>query len=195
MSSKIDELENKFQKVMEGEVSKLKEEFNKNHPQNWSNKRNIYILITVNSTIAEEEKTMSEVKEWLETFSIPGIECLQTEFGADGFSTRRSLQYLEEVDLDYTFSSPKSLQLAEKPAITKELQQLKLTLHGGSGTVKPRKLNFGEDGSQQFSTPKCSNGVDSQSNSPLKRRKQELMGNVSFLEVQIVRAEEYLSQL
>lgn len=76
MSSKIDELENKFQKVMEGEVSKLKEEFNKNHPQNWSNKRNIYILITVNSTIAEEEKTMSEVKEWLETFSIPGIECL-----------------------------------------------------------------------------------------------------------------------
>ncbi|KAJ7391277.1 hypothetical protein OS493_019409 [Desmophyllum pertusum] len=137
MSSKIDELENKFQKVMEGE----------------------------------------------------------TEFGADGFSTRRSLQYLEEVDLDYTFSSPKSLQLAEKPAITKELQQLKLTLHGGSGTVKPRKLNFGEDGSQQFSTPKCSNGVDSQSNSPLKRRKQELMGNVSFLEVQIVRAEEYLSQL
>ena len=45
---------------------------------------------------------------------IPGIERLADEFESWGFSTRKSLQYLQDGDLDYIFSSPKGLLLVEK---------------------------------------------------------------------------------
>ena len=46
---------------------------------------------------------MSEVKQWLMSIGIPGIERLADEF-SQGFSTRKSLQYLQDGDLDYTYS-------------------------------------------------------------------------------------------
>ena len=69
---------------------------------------------------------MSEIQEWLSAMGIEGIQRLSGVFEAQGFSSRKSLQYLEEADLDYMFSSPKKLRLAEKCAITQELRQLKL---------------------------------------------------------------------
>ena len=69
---------------------------------------------------------MSEVKQWLMSIGIPGIERLADEFESRGFSTRKSLQYLQVGDLDYIFSSPKRLLLAEKRALDHELRQLKL---------------------------------------------------------------------
>ena len=50
---------------------------------------------------------MSEVKQWLMSIGIPEIERLADEFESRGFSTRKSLQYLQVGDLDYIFSSPK----------------------------------------------------------------------------------------
>ena len=50
---------------------------------------------------------MSEVKQWLMSIGIPGIERLADEFESRGFSTRKSLQYLQDGDLDYIFASPK----------------------------------------------------------------------------------------
>ena len=52
---------------------------------------------------------MSEVKQWLMSIGIPGIERLADEFESRGFSTRKSLQYLQDGDLDYIFTSPKRL--------------------------------------------------------------------------------------
>ena len=46
---------------------------------------------------------MSEVKQWLMSIGIPGIERLADEFESRGFSTRKSLQYLQDGDLDYIF--------------------------------------------------------------------------------------------
>ena len=69
---------------------------------------------------------MSEVKQWLMSIGIPGIERLADEFESRGFSTRKSLQYLQVGDLDYIFSSPKRLLLAEKRALDHELRQFKL---------------------------------------------------------------------
>ena len=60
------------------------------------------------------------------SIGIPGIERLADEFESRGFSTRKSLQYLQDGDLDYIFSSPKRLLLAEKRALDHELRQLKL---------------------------------------------------------------------
>lgn len=57
---------------------------------------------------------MSEVKEWLASMGIVGIKRLSGVFESQGFSSRKSLQYLDEGDLDYMFSSPKKLRLAEK---------------------------------------------------------------------------------
>ena len=57
---------------------------------------------------------MSEVNQWLMSIGIPGIERLADEFESWGFSTRKSLQYLQDGDLDYIFSSPKGLLLVEK---------------------------------------------------------------------------------
>ena len=63
----------------------------------------------------------SEVKQWLMSIGITGIERLADEFESRGFLTRKSLQYLQDGDLDYIFSSPKSLLLAEKRALDHEL--------------------------------------------------------------------------
>ena len=63
---------------------------------------------------------MSEVKQWLMSIGIPEIERLADEFESRGFSTRKSLQYLQVGDLDYIFSSPKRLLLAEKRAMDHE---------------------------------------------------------------------------
>ena len=46
---------------------------------------------------------MSEVKQWLMSIGIPGIERLADEFESRGFSTCKSLQYLQVGDLDYIF--------------------------------------------------------------------------------------------
>ena len=126
---------------------------------------------------------MSEIQEWLSAMGIEGIQRLSGVFEMQGFSSRKSLQYLEEADLDYMFSSPKKLRLAEKRAITQELRQL--------------KLKFGDKEVNQetspISTPTVtpSNVVDS----PLERHKMELVENVSFLEVQVSSAQQHLSQL
>ena len=62
------------------------------------------------------------------SIGISGIERLADEFESRGFSTRKSLQYLQVSDLDYIFSSPKRLLLAEKRALDHELRQLKLLI-------------------------------------------------------------------
>ena len=123
---------------------------------------------------------MSEIRQWLAAMGIAGIERLSEVFEAQGFSSRKSLQYLDEGDLDYLFSSPKKLRLAEKRAITKELQQLKRQL-------------FSDEDKSPTSGPTGTplTAVDS----PLERRKMELVENVSFLEAQVSSAEEYLSQM
>lgn len=123
---------------------------------------------------------MSEIKQWLEAMGIAGIERLTEAFEAQGFSTRKSLKYLDEADLDYLFSSPKKLRLAEKRAITQELQQLKRQL-------------FSDVDKSPTSAP---TGTPlTVADSPLERRKMELVENVSFLQAQASSAEEYLSQM
>ena len=105
---------------------------------------------------------------------------IKQAFEAQGFSTRKSLKYLDEADLDYLFSSPTELRLAEKRAITQELQQLKRQLYSDvdkSPTSEPT------------GTPLTV------ADSPLERRKMELVENVSFLKAQASSAEEYLSQM
>ena len=105
---------------------------------------------------------------------------LSEAFEAQGFSTRKSLKYLDEADLDYLFSSPKKLRLAEKRAITQELQQLKQQL-------------FSDVDKSPTSAP---TGTPlTVADSPLEQRKMELVENVSFLEAQASSAEEYLSQM
>ena len=126
---------------------------------------------------------MSEIQEWLSAMGIAGIERLSGVFEAEGFSSRKSLQYLEEADLDYMFSSPKKLRLAEKRAITQELRQL--------------KLKFGDNEINQETLPISTPTVTPPStvDSPLERRKMELVENVSVLEAQVASAQEHLSQL
>ena len=87
---------------------------------------------------------MSEVKQWLMSIGIPGIERLADEFESQGFSTQKSLQYLQDGDLDYIFSSPKRLLLAEKRALDHELRQLKLKSQEPGSTVylMPKQLQF-----------------------------------------------------
>ena len=78
---------------------------------------------------------MSEVKQWLMSIGIPGIERLSDEFESRGFSTRKSLQYLQDGDLDYIFASPKRLLLVEKRALDYELQQVNLKSQEPGSTV------------------------------------------------------------
>ena len=87
---------------------------------------------------------MSEVKQWLMTIGIGGIERLADEFESRGFSTLKSLQYLQDGDLSYIFSSPKRLLFAEKRALEQELRQLKCSLksqESGSRSVESRDSN------------------------------------------------------
>ena len=64
---------------------------------------------------------MSEVKQWLMSIGLPGIERLVDEFEFQGFSTRKSLQYLQDGDLDYILSLPKRLLLVKKRSLDHEL--------------------------------------------------------------------------
>ena len=125
---------------------------------------------------------MSEIQEWLSAMGIEGIERLSGVFEAQGFSSQKYLQYLEERDLDCMFSSPKKLRLAEKRAITQELRQL--------------KLKFGDKEINQETLPinKPTVSPPSTADSPLERRKMELVENVSFMEAQVASAQEHLSQ-
>lgn len=140
---------------------------------------------------------MSEVKEWLMSIGIPGIERLAEEFESRGFSTRKSLQYLQDGDLDYIFSSPKRLLLAEKRALDQELRRIKSQ---DSAHLMPKQLNFSK-GQQTWPAKETttasytSSTTTSEIDSPLDRRKKELVENVTFLEAQCSSAEEHLAKL
>ena len=147
---------------------------------------------------------MSEVKQWLMSIGIPGIERLADEFESRGFLTRKSLQYLQDGDLDYIFSSPKRLLLAEKRALDHELRQLKLKSQepGITAHLMPKQLQFSSNEPQTWpaegETATASNSSSTTTrkiDSPLDRRKQELVENVSFLEAQISSAEDHLAKL
>ena len=148
---------------------------------------------------------MSEVKQWLMSIGIPGIERLADEFESRGFLTRKSLQYLQDGDLDYIFSSSKSLLLAEKRALDHELRQLKLKSQepGSTAHLMPKQLQFSSNEPQiwpaEGETAKAASNSNSTTirkiHSPLYRRKQELVENVSFLEAQISSAEDHLAKL
>ena len=133
---------------------------------------------------------MSEVNQWLMSIGIPGIERLADEFESRGFSTHKSLQYLQDGNLDYIFSSPKRLLLVEKRALDHKLRQLKLKSQEPGSTVHLmlKQLQFrskkpqiwpaeGETATASNSSSTTSHKIDS----PLDRRKQELVENVSFL--------------
>ena len=139
----------------------------------------VFAAQTVSTAVWSSFK-MSEIRQWLAAIGIAGIERLSKVFEAQSFSSRKSLQYLNEDDLDYLFSSPKKLRLAEKRAITQELQQLKWQL-------------FSDEDKTPTSGPTGTplTAVDS----PLEGRKMELVENVSFLDAQVSSAEEYLSQM
>jgi len=145
---------------------------------------------------------MSEVKQWLISIGISGIERLADEFESRGFSTWKSLQYLQDGDLDYIFSSPKCLLLAEKRALDHELRQLKLKSQepGSAAHLMPKQLQFSSNEPQSWpaeeETTTASNSSSSaRGNSPLDCRKQELAENVSFLEAQISSAEDHLARV
>ena len=67
---------------------------------------------------------------------------LADEFESLGFSTCKSLQYLQDGDLDYTFLSPKRFLLAERRALDHELRQLKLKSQepGSTAHLMPTKI-------------------------------------------------------
>ena len=126
------------------------------------------------------------------------------EFESRGFSTRKSLQYLQDGDLDYIFSSPKRLLLAEKRALDHELRQLKLKSQepGSTAHLMPKQLQFRSKEPQTWpvegQTATASNSSSTTTHKidfPLDRRKQELVENVSFLEAQISSAEDHLAKL
>ena len=148
---------------------------------------------------------MSEVKQWLMSIGIPGIERLADEFESRGFSSRKSLQYLQVGDLDDIFSSPKRLLLAEKRALDHELRQLKLKSQepGSTAHLMPKQLQFSSNEPQTWpaegETAKAASNSSTTTtrkiDSSLDRRKQELAENVSFLEAQISSAEDHLAKL
>ena len=124
---------------------------------------------------------MSEVKQWLMSIGIPGIERLADEFESRGFSTRKSLQYLQNGDLDYIFSSPKRLLIAKKRALGHELRQLKLKSQepGSTTHLMPKQLQFSSNEPQTWpaegETATASNSRSTTTrkiDSPLDRRKQ-----------------------
>lgn len=145
---------------------------------------------------------MSEVRDWLISIGIPGIERLSEEFESRGFTTKKSLQYLKQGDLDYIFSSPKRLLLAEKRALDCEIRRLQ------EGSLQPRQLTYHSatvsNVERQYQMSNVQQGIaisiptaapQEQASSPLDRRRHELEENVSLLEVQISSAEEYLAKL
>jgi len=138
---------------------------------------------------------MSEVKKWLFDIGIPGIERLSEEFEIRGFSTRKSLEYLEDGDLDYIFASPKKLLLAEKRAITKELQKVRALSANdlSNGNTRCKQLDFGQSTFVQNQVPALS--FQSSMKSPLDSRAEDLADSVKFLEVQVKSAEEYVMKL
>lgn len=109
--------------------------------------------------------------------------------------------------MDFIFSSPKRLLLAEKRAITQELRQLKAENAGGSaaGGLRPKQLLFNKDVYTQQTSPTAwpttttTTSVNGSKDgpSPLERRKLELIENVSFsfIEIQLSSAAEHLSKL
>ena len=133
------------------------------------------------------------------SIGIPGIERLADEFESRGFSTRKSLQYLQDGDLDYIFSSPKRLLLAEKRALDHELRQLKLKSQesGSTAHLMPKQLQLGCNEPQTWPAEgETATSITStcKIDSPLERRKQELVENVSFLETQISSAEDHFAK-
>ena len=139
------------------------------------------------------------------SIGIPGIERLADEFESRGFSSRKSLQYLQVGDLDDIFSSPKRLLLAEKRALDHELRQLKLKSQepGSTAHLMPKQLQFSSNEPQTWpaegETAKAASNSSTTTtrkiDSSLDRRKQELAENVSFLEAQISSAEDHLAKL
>ena len=134
------------------------------------------------------------------SIGIQGIERLADEFECRGFSTRKSLQYLQDGDLDYIFSSSKRLLLAEKRVLDHALRQLKLKSQesGSTAHLMSKQLQFSSNEPQTW--PAEGETVTSSTStrkidSPLDRRKQELVENVSFLETQISSAEDHLAKL
>lgn len=94
--------------------------------------------------------------------------------------------------------------LAEKRALDHELRQLKLKSQepGITAHLTPKQLQFsskepqtwlaeGETATASNSSSTTTSNIDS----PLDRRKQELVENVSFLEAQISSAEDHLAKL
>ena len=131
---------------------------------------------------------MSEVKQWLMSIGIPGIERLADEFESRGFSTRKSLQYLRVGDLDYIFSSPKLKLKSQEPGSTAHLMPKQLQFSSNEPQTWPAE---GETATASNSSSTTTRKIDS----PLDRRKQELVENVSFLEAQISSAEDHLAKL
>lgn len=131
---------------------------------------------------------------------IPGIERLSEEFEIRGLTTKESLQYLKQGDLDMIFSSPPHLLLAEKRVLEFEICCFQ------ENCLQPRQLTFDNSSTnsqvdiKQPTTPTSfvlSNpampGAPKQptTDSPLERHKLELIENVSFLEAQISSVKEH----
>ena len=107
-------------------------------------------------------------------------------------------------DLDYIFSSPKRVLLAEKRALDHELRQLKLKSQepGSTGHLMPKQSQFSSNEPQTWpaegetATASNSSSITTRKiDSPLHRSKQELVENDSFLEAQISSAEDHLAKL
>lgn len=141
---------------------------------------------------------MSEVKKWLLEIGLPGLERLSDEFESRGFTTRKSLEYLEDNDLDYIFESPKKLLLAEKRAITKELQKLQASANDLSNGNSRKQLDFGQQNQVTGIPPAhfpAQMAQTQSTKSPLDSRAAELAENVNLLEVQVMSAEQHVQQL
>ena len=92
----------------------------------------------------------------------------------------------------------------EKQALDHELRQLKLKSQepGSTAHLMPKQLQFSSNEPQtwpaegQMATASNSSSTSTRKiDSPLDRRKQELVENVSFLEAQISSAEDHLAKL
>lgn len=143
---------------------------------------------------------MSEVKKWLLEIGLPGLERLSKEFESRGFSTRKSLEYLEDGDLDYIFASPgEKLLLAEKRAITKELQRVRASsaINNLSNAGPRKQLDFKQSFDQQNQVPPAHFPEEPQpsTKTPLDNRAQELSESIRLLEVQVMSAEQHVQKL
>ena len=81
---------------------------------------------------------------YVNIIGIPGIERLVDEFEFRGFSTRKSLQYLQDGDLDYILLLPKRLLLVKKRSLDHKLRQHKLKSQepGSAAHLMPKQLQF-----------------------------------------------------